>query len=66
MNQLTLHYVNHADRERDLAEDLRNRQILHAGRDATAARNHSESTQAGTAPLSPRQTAVRARAAAGR
>jgi hypothetical protein len=28
MNELTLHYVNQAERERTIAEDLRNRQIL--------------------------------------
>ena len=30
MNHLTTLYVNQADRERQIAEDLRNRQIQHA------------------------------------
>lgn len=47
MNDLTLHYVNQAERERAIAEDLRNRQIL-----STAGRaSQSPARQTSTAPV---------------
>jgi hypothetical protein len=65
MNQLSLHYVTQADREREIAQDLRNRQILdatHAG--AVAERSaRTIQTQARTTATDLRSNPVRARAA---
>jgi hypothetical protein len=64
MNQLSLHHLNQADRERDIAEDLRNRQILHAAAQPTK-QPAPVAPATRPAPLAPRQgtTPVRARAA---
>jgi hypothetical protein len=51
MNHLTTLYVNQADRERQIAEDLRNRQILH-----TADRNAAEPTRLVTSASQPATT----------
>ena len=60
MNQLTLLYVNQADREREIGEDLRNRQILSDDRLRTdPARLVPENRQASA---NPRPASVRARA----
>ena len=63
MNHLTTLYVNQADREREIAEDLRNRQILHVVEPTP-----TEATRLATSPnqpatTNPRPTALRARAA---
>lgn len=60
MNQLTLHYLHQADRERDLAEDLRNRRMLHeAAEPAAEPAPIAPTTRPAT---TPRPTPVRARA----
>jgi hypothetical protein len=62
MNELTLHYVTQADRERTIESDLRNRQILEAAAQATASIERAAAASR-NAPVAPRPTTVRARAA---
>jgi hypothetical protein len=63
MNQLSLHYVNQADREREIAQELRNRRILDMARATTISAQPSQSAQARSSAADLRPTPVRARAA---
>lgn len=62
MNELTLHYVNQADRERSIAEDLRNRQILETANPSTESAERPSPTPATASVARPSQAPVRARA----
>jgi hypothetical protein len=77
MNELTLHYVNQADRERTIAEDLRNRQMLASAGQAVAPADRSAPTapqanstaptasaaaRTGTPAARPERTPIHARA----
>jgi hypothetical protein len=63
MNQLSLHYVNQADREREIAQALRNRQILDTTHAPAVAERSAQTTQARTSAADLRPSPVRARAA---
>jgi hypothetical protein len=56
MNHLTLAYVNQADRERDIQDNLRRRQLL------DAAANMTSPVETARSSMRPQPTPVRARA----
>jgi hypothetical protein len=62
MNPLTTLYVNQADRERQIAEDLRNRQTLQAVEQAPA-ETPRPTTIHQAATTSPRASALKVRTA---
>ena len=58
MNHLTLAYVSQADRERDIKDDLRARQLLHPVNETSA-----QVEGAGRTAVSPKAAPMRARPA---
>ena len=63
MNHLTTLYVNQADRERQIAEDLRNRQILAVVEQTPAEATRLATTPGQPATTKPQATSLRARPA---
>jgi hypothetical protein len=58
MNHLTLAYVNQTDREREIKDDLRARQLLHPANDTSA-----PVEPVGRSAISPKPAPMRARTA---
>ena len=63
MNHLTTLYVNQADRERQIADGLRNRQVQHVEPNAIETTRRATTTDRPPTTTHPRPTALRARTA---